>query len=65
MASTGQSSTQAPHSVHVSGSIFAFPSIVIASTGHESTHAPQAMQVSSSTTAGMGASNEAIFLNFS
>ena len=65
MASDGHSSTQAPHSVHISGSTFALSSIVIASTGHASTQAPQPMQVSSSTFAGMIASNGRDFLNFS
>ena len=57
IASTGHSSTQAPHSVHVSASMTAFSSSVIASTGQTSTHAPQAMHVSLSNTAGMKEGN--------
>ncbi len=65
IASTGHSSTQAPHSVQVSASIFAFSSNVMASTGQASTHAPHEIQVSSSTSAGMIASNNRGFLTFS
>lgn len=65
IASTGHSSTQAPHSVQVSASIFALSSNVIASTGQVSTQTPHDIQVSSSTTAGIIGSNNHVFLTFS
>lgn len=48
IASTGHSSTHAPHSVQSSASTLAVSSTVIASTGQTSAHAPHAVQVSSS-----------------
>lgn len=65
IASTGHSSTQAPHSVQVSGSTFALSSNVMASTGQVSTQTPHEIQVSSSTTAGIVGSNNKDFLTFS
>jgi hypothetical protein len=53
IASTGHSSTHAPHSVQSSESTLAVSSTVIASAGHISAHAPHPVQASSSILAGM------------
>lgn len=47
IASVGQTEAQAPHSVHLSGSIQRIPFFsLIASTGHSGSHAPQFTQAS-------------------
>jgi hypothetical protein len=46
IASTGQTSAQAPQSVHRAGSILKISPSLIASTGHSSIQAPHAMQSS-------------------
>jgi hypothetical protein len=47
IASVGQASTQAPHSLHVSSSTTAVPSVTsIASSGHESTQSPHPVHLS-------------------
>ena len=59
MASTGQTSTHAPQSPHVSGSITAKPSFIeIASNGHDSTHVSQPVHFSRSTTAAIDISSK-------
>lgn len=54
MASTGQTSTQAPQSMQASGSTLALPSaMLIASLGHSETQLSQPVHFSSSTCAGI------------
>jgi hypothetical protein len=54
IASTGQTSTQAPQSPQVSASTTAKPSfIAMASNGHDSTQVSQPVHFSALTTAGM------------